>query len=131
MLRLAAEREQLKVIADQIGAPTGADLLADLTVHMMRAARVNPALTGTYHAVAGGETSWHDYARFVIEFARRHGSLIKVGSDQVLAIPTSDYPTPARRPLNSRLATAKLQQRFGLRLPHWQQGVERMLNEIL
>jgi dTDP-4-dehydrorhamnose reductase len=132
MLRLASEREQLKVIADQIGAPTGADLLADLTVHMLRAARVNPALTGTYHAVAGGETSWHDYARFVIEHARAHSSLaIKVAPDQVLAIPTSDYPTPAKRPLNSRLSTAKLQQRFGLRLPHWQQGVERMLNEIL
>ncbi|MDR7271763.1 dTDP-4-dehydrorhamnose reductase [Pelomonas saccharophila] len=131
MLRLAAEREQLKVIADQIGAPTGADLLADLTVHMLRAARVNPALTGTYHAVAGGETSWHNYARFVIEFARTRDSLIKVAAEQVLPIPTSDYPTPARRPLNSRLSTDKLQQRFGLRLPGWQQGVERMLNEIL
>ncbi|HEY8878975.1 MAG TPA: dTDP-4-dehydrorhamnose reductase [Roseateles sp.] len=131
MLRLAAEREQLKVIADQIGAPTGADLLADLTVHMMRAARVNPALTGTYHAVAGGETSWHEYARFVIEFARARGVSIKVAPEQVLAIPTSDYPTPAKRPLNSRLATTKLQQRFGLVLPPWQQGVQRMLEEIL
>ena len=131
MLRLAAEREQLKVIDDQIGAPTGADLLADLSVHMLRAARVNPALTGTYHAVAGGDVSWHDYARFVIEFARARGVAIKVTSEQILPIPTSDYPTPARRPLNSRLSTAKLQQRFGLRLPHWQQGVERMLNEIL
>jgi dTDP-4-dehydrorhamnose reductase len=131
MLRLGQEREQLKVIADQIGAPTGADLLADLTVHMLRAARVNPAFTGTYHAVAGGETSWHDYARFVIEFARARGTPIKVAPDQILAIPTSDYPTPARRPLNSRLATTKLQQRFGLTLPHWQPGVQRMLEEIL
>lgn len=131
MLRLAAEREQLKVIADQIGAPTGADLLADLTVHMLRATRANPALSGTYHAVAGGETSWHEYARFVIEFARARGHAIKVAPDQILPLPTSDYPTPAKRPLNSRLSTAKLQQRFGLRLPHWQQGVERMLNEIL
>ena len=131
MLRLAAEREQLKVIADQIGAPTGAELLADLTVHMLRAARANPALIGTYHAVAGGATSWHDYARFVIEFARARGASIKVAPEQILAIPTSDYPTPAKRPLNSRLATTKLQQRFGLHLPSWQQGVERMLNEIL
>lgn len=131
MLRLAAERDQLKVIADQIGAPTGADLLADLTAHMLRAARVNPALTGTYHAVAGGETSWHDYARYVIEFARNRGKPVKVAPDQVLAIPTSDYLTPARRPLNSRLSTAKLQQRFGLKLPDWQRGVERMLEEIL
>ncbi|KQW41964.1 MULTISPECIES: dTDP-4-dehydrorhamnose reductase [unclassified Roseateles] len=131
MLRLAAEREQLKVIADQIGAPTGAELLADLTAHMLRAARANPALTGTYHAVAGGETNWHDYARFVIEFARQQGKVIKVAPEQILAIPTSDYPTPAKRPLNSRLSTAKLQQRFGLQLPSWQQGVQRMLSEIL
>ena len=131
MLRLAQEREQLKVIADQIGAPTGADLLADLTVPMLRAARVNPALIGTYHAVAGGETSWHEYARFVIEFARQRGVALRVAPDQILAIPTTDYPTPARRPLNSRLSTAKLKQRFGLHLPHWQQGVERMLMETL
>ena len=131
MLRLAAERDQLKVIADQVGAPTGAELLADLTAHMLRAARVNPALAGTYHAVADGATSWHDYARFVIEFARARGARIKVAPDQILPIPTRDYPTPATRPLNSRLSTAKLQQRFGLTVSHWQQGVERMLNEIL
>ncbi len=131
MLRLAAEREQLKVIADQIGAPTGADLLADLTAHMLRATRANPALSGTYHAVAGGETSWHAYAQHVIEFARARGLPIKVSPEQVLAIPTSDYPTPAQRPLNSRLSTAKLQEAFGLHLPHWQVGVERMLDEIL
>lgn len=131
MLRLAAEREQLKVIADQIGAPTGADLLADLTAHMVRATRVNPGLSGTYHAVAGGETSWHAYARFVIEFARARGMPLKVAPDQILPIPTRDYPTPAQRPLNSRLSTARLQQRFGLTLPHWELGVERMLQEIL
>jgi dTDP-4-dehydrorhamnose reductase len=131
MLRLAAEREQLKVIADQIGAPTGADLLADLTVHMLRATRANPAMAGIYHAVAGGETSWYDYARFVIEFARARGASFKVAPEQILPIATRDYPTPARRPLNSRLSTAKLQQRFGLTLPPWQQGVQRMLEEIL
>ncbi|MDC6168908.1 dTDP-4-dehydrorhamnose reductase [Paucibacter sp. XJ19-41] len=131
MLRLAAEREQLKVIADQIGAPTGADLLADLSAHMIRATRAQPALAGTYHAVASGESSWHAYAHYVIEFARARGKPVKVAPDQVLAIPTSDYPTPATRPLNSRLANTKLQQRFGLTLPHWQQGVERMLHEIL
>ena len=118
---LAAEREQLKVIDDQIGAPTGADLLADLSAHMLRATLANPSLSGLYHAVAGGETSWHGYARHVIEFARARGTAIKVAPDQVLAIPTTDYPTPARRPLNSRLSTAKLQQRFGLTLPTWQQ----------
>ncbi|MBA4340986.1 MAG: dTDP-4-dehydrorhamnose reductase [Methylibium sp.] len=131
MLRLAAEREQLKVIADQIGAPTGADLLADLSAHMIRATLDKPQLGGLYHAVAAGETSWHAYAKHVIEFARTRGAAIKVAPDQILAIPTSDYPTPAQRPLNSRLATAKLQQAFGLTLPPWQQGVERMLTEIL
>ncbi|MEJ6008157.1 dTDP-4-dehydrorhamnose reductase [Paucibacter sp. AS339] len=131
MLRLAAEREQLKVIADQIGAPTGADLLADLTAQMLPALRAKPELSGTYHAVASGETSWHAYAQYVIEFARARGQALRVAPEQVLAIPTRDYPTPAQRPLNSRLSTAKLQAAFGLRLPHWQQGVARMLMEIL
>jgi len=131
MLRLAAEREQLKVIADQIGAPTGADLLADLSAHMIGSTLARPELAGLYHAVAAGETSWHGYARHVIEFARARGIAIKAASDQVMAIPTTDYPTPAQRPLNSRLSTHKLQQAFGLVLPHWQQGVDRMLMEIL
>lgn len=131
MLRLAAEREQLKVIADQIGAPTGADLLADITAQMLAPTRARPELSGTYHAVAGGETSWHAYAQYVIEFARARGQVLRVAPDQVLPIPTRDYPAPAQRPLNSRLSTAKLQAAFGLRLPHWQQGVERMLMEIL
>ena len=131
MLRLAAERDQLKVIDDQFGAPTGADLLADLTAHMIVATRARPALSGVYHAVAGGETSWHHYAQHVIEFARARRTPIKVAADQILPIPTSDYPTPATRPLNSRLSTAKLQAAFGLVLPPWQQGVDRMLTEIL
>ena len=131
MLRLAAEREQLKVINDQIGAPTGADLLADLSAHLITSTRAKPGLSGTYHAVASGSTSWHAYAQHVIEFARAQGKPIKVAADQVLPIATAEYPTPARRPLNSRLANSRLQQRFGLTLPHWQAGVERMLTEIL
>src|SRR5690606_36888150 len=131
MLKLAAEREQLKVISDQIGAPTGADLLADVTAHAIRAVQARPELQGLYHVVASGETSWHAYASFVIEWARRHGVAIKVAAEAILPIPTSEYPTPARRPLNSRLSTARFQQAFGLKLPHWQQGVERMLTEIL
>ncbi|MBV8604188.1 MAG: dTDP-4-dehydrorhamnose reductase [Pelomonas sp.] len=131
MLRLAAEREQLKVIADQVGAPTGADLLADLTAHLVRATRAAPALGGLYHAVAAGETNWHGYARHVVEFARARGANIKVAPEQILAIPTRDYPTPAARPLNSRLDTAKLRAAFGLTLPDWRVGVERMLTEIL
>ena len=133
MLRLASERDQLKVIADQIGAPTGADLLADVTAHAVRTVQSQPARTdllGLYHLVASGHTNWHDYARFVIEWARAHGQSIKVGPDAVLPIPTAEYPTPAQRPLNSRLDTTKVCQAFDLALPHWQQGVERMLIEI-
>ena len=131
MLKLAAEREALNVIADQIGAPTGAELLADVTAHALRQAVAQPALGGLYHCVAGGEASWHAYARFVIEHARAAGQPLKVAPDAVHAIPTSAYPTPARRPLNSRLATDKLRRAFGLQLPDWQAGVTRMLAEIL
>ena len=131
MLRLAGERDQLKVIADQIGAPTGADLLADVTAHAVRATLDRPELQGLYHLVAAGETSWHAYASFVIEWARARGHAIKAAPDAIAAIPTSEYPTPARRPLNSRLDTRKLRDAFGLMLPHWRQGVERMLTEVL
>jgi dTDP-4-dehydrorhamnose reductase len=130
MLKLAAERDALKVIADQIGAPTGADLLADVTAHAVHTLRQRPELAGTYHCVAAGETSWHGYARHVIEWARAHGGPVKVAPEAIQPIPTADYPTPARRPLNSRLNTFKLRHAFGLHLPPWQQGVERMLAEI-
>jgi dTDP-4-dehydrorhamnose reductase len=131
MLKLAAEREELKVIADQVGAPTGADLLADVTAQLLPRLFDHVALSGTYHCVAAGETNWHGYATHVIEWARSRGHAVKVAPDRIAAIPTSAYPTPARRPLNSRLATAKLQRSFGLVLPPWQQGVDRMLAEVL
>lgn len=131
MLRLAAEREQLTVINDQFGAPTGAELLADVTVHALRALRERPDLSGTYHAVAGGETHWHGYATHVIEWARAHGHPIKVAAGAILPVPTSAFPTPAKRPLNSRLDTRKLRETFGVVLPPWQHGVERMLAEVL
>ena len=130
MLKLAKERDRLTVIDDQIGSPTGADLLADLTGHALRAALVRPDLAGTYHAVASGETSWHGYARHVIEFARAAGQKVLVAPDAVVAVPTSAFPTPARRPGNSRMNTAKLRERFGLALPSWQAGVDRMLAEV-
>ncbi|MFO1293844.1 MAG: dTDP-4-dehydrorhamnose reductase [Rubrivivax sp.] len=129
MLRLAAERDTLEVIDDQVGAPTGAELLADVSAHALLRARAEPALAGTYHCVAGGETSWHGYARFVIEAARAAGQPVKAAADALRPIPTSAYPLPAARPLNSRLATRKLQQAFGLVLPPWQQGVARVLAE--
>ncbi len=136
MLRLAAEREELRVIDDQIGAPTGAELLADVTAHALRtwaasSADQQQALSGLYHVVAAGETSWCQYARYVIEWVRSQGLPVRVAADAIHAIPTSAYPTPAQRPLNSRLATQKFQDAFGLTLPSWQQGVERMLTEHL
>lgn len=134
MLRLAAEREELKVIADQFGAPTGAELLADVTAQVLPRLLDHVALSGTYHCVAAGETNWHAYARHVIEWARENAKLrhpVKVAADRIHAIPTSAYPTPAARPLNSRLDTRKLRQTFSLELPAWQQGVDRMLAEVL
>ena len=89
------------------------------------------ALCGVYHAVASGETSWHAYARHVLGRARDKGLALKVQPEQVEALPSSAYPTPAPRPLNSRLDNHKLQDRFGLVLPHWQVGVDRLLEEIL
>ncbi|MDI1361527.1 dTDP-4-dehydrorhamnose reductase [Methylotenera sp.] len=131
MLKLAQERDALKVINDQIGAPTGADLLADVTAHGICKALVSPEVSGLYHLVASGETSWHGYASFVIEHARQAGVEIKVATDAIQAVPTSSFPTPAKRPLNSRLNTKKLQNSFDLVLPSWQSGVIRLLAEIL
>lgn len=128
MLRLAVERESLTVIDDQFGAPTSAELLADVTAHAVRALVQQPELAGLYHCVAAGETSWHGYAQYVL--AQALGLVLKAGPQQVQPIATSAYPTPARRPLNSRLDTSKLQQAFDLHLPHWQHGVQRMLVEI-
>jgi dTDP-4-dehydrorhamnose reductase len=131
MLKLAAERDALNVIADQWGAPTSAELLADVTAHALRQAMANPSLGGLYHCVAGGETTWHAYAQLVIEHARAMGVPLKVAADAVRPIPTSAYPTPAQRPLNSRLDTSRLRNAFGLQLPDWQAGVVRMLTETL
>jgi dTDP-4-dehydrorhamnose reductase len=129
MLRLAKDRETLNVIADQIGVPTGADLLADIAVAALQKALVNPGLCGIYHLAPAGETSWHAYATFVIDFARANGELLAVSAINPIA--TTAYPTPASRPLNSRLSTEKLRDAFSLHLPDWQSGVTRMLMEIL
>lgn len=131
MLRLATERDSLSVINDQVGAPTGADLLADITALAIRTTRKQPELCGLYHLVAGGETSWHGYASFVLDFARRTGVSLKVPQEAIKAVPTSEFRTAAKRPLNSRLDCSKLQKTFDINLPHWQIGVERMLAEIL
>jgi dTDP-4-dehydrorhamnose reductase len=131
MLRLAQERERLTVIDDQIGAPTGADLLADVTAHAIRTALQQPELSGLYHLVAGGETSWHGYACFVLNLARQAGIELKVAAENVIPVPTSAFPLPARRPLNSRLDARKLQTTFDVHLPLWRTGVARMLDEVM
>ncbi|MFG0272920.1 dTDP-4-dehydrorhamnose reductase [Pseudomonas sp. YQ_5] len=133
MLRLAAERDALNVVADQFGAPTGAELVADVTAHVLRqifSAQDAGDLAGTYHLAAAGETSWHGYAQFVLAHACCNGVALKVSAEQVGAISTDAYPVPASRPRNSRLALAKLEKTFNLKMPLWQQGVQRMLDEI-
>ena len=131
MLRLAQERECLSVIDDQFGAPTGAELLADATAHAIRQVMQNPAGVGLYHLAAGGETTWHGYAKFVLAYASQAQEAMKIVAKTVEPVTTSAFPTPAKRPHNSRLDTSKFQATFGLGLPHWQQGVARMLDEVL
>ena len=131
MLRLAQERERLTVIDDQWGAPTGADLLADVTAHAIQHLQQHPEQAGLYHCVAAGETTWNAYAKYVLSRASIENSAIKIIANEVAPVPTSAFPTPAARPHNSRLNTAKLQTTFGLQMPHWQAGVARMLAEIL
>ncbi|MDR6535945.1 dTDP-4-dehydrorhamnose reductase [Variovorax soli] len=131
MLRLARERDRLTVIDDQFGAPTGAELLADVTAHAIRDTLRDPAKAGLYHLAAGGETTWHGYARFVLEQAEAAGVALKAGPAMVDPVPTRAFPTPAARPHNSRLNTLKLRSAFGLSLPSWQTGVARMLHETL
>ncbi|PRA58955.1 MULTISPECIES: dTDP-4-dehydrorhamnose reductase [Pseudomonas] len=129
MLRLARDRETLNVIADQMGAPTGADLIADVTALTIQKVLQFPELAGLYHLAAAGEVSWCGYANHVIGFAKANGEELAVAT--INPIKTTAYPTPAHRPLNSRLNTQKLRDNFSLHLPEWQSGVTRMLREVL
>jgi dTDP-4-dehydrorhamnose reductase len=131
MLRLARERETLTVVDDQIGAPTGAELIADATAHALRTAQRDAQRGGTYHLAARGETSWCGYARFVIAAAARLGARVNMAPDAVAPVASAEYPTPAKRPRNSRLDTAKLERAFGLWLPDWRLGVERAVGEMV
>lgn len=134
MLRLGQERDQLNVINDQFGAPTGADLIADITAHAVRQVtqqQLNATpLAGIYHLVASGCTTWFEYAKHVLAQVNKAQPAIKIKATEVLPVPTSAFPTPATRPHNSRLNTQKLQRTFGLTLPPWQTGVNRMLAEL-
>ena len=137
MLRLAAERDSLRVVNDQWGAPTSAALLADLTAHLVRQwanherSNGDSFPYGTYHVANAGETNWYDYARFVLAAAHQAGRTLRITSDQIEAITTADYPTPAARPANSRLACRRFRNTFGLHLPPWQQSLRHLLAQIL
>lgn len=131
MLRLAQERDRLTVIDDQIGAPTGADILADVTAHAIRTARHRKEIAGLYHLVAAGETSWFGYARFVLDFARESGLKLNIEPEKIIPVPSNAFSAAAQRPKNSRLDADKLQATFDLRMPPWQTGIVRMLSEVL
>ena len=128
MLRLASERDALSIVNDQIGAPTSAALIADVTAHIVRdylafGEEFIEECCGIFHLAAAGETSWYGYAQHVIELAQKSGMVLKIKASDVKGIPSSAYPTPAKRPANSRLDTEKLQSVFDLQLPNWQDGV--------
>lgn len=131
ILRLAKERRCLTVINDQIGTPTGADFLADVTAHTMRSMLQRPHQAGLYHLVADGKTSWHGYAQFVVDHAQRAGVELKAKASSIAPVASAAFPTAAQRPLNSLLDTGKFQATFGITLPAWQQGVARMLTELV
>lgn len=134
MLRLASTRETLQVINDQTGAPTGADLLADCTAHIVRQLSLGgtsaDALAGVYHLAASGSTTWHAYAQFVIDRCRAARPDIALAVNNIAPVSSASFASAAKRPLNSRLDTQKLQAAFDLTLPRWQAGVTRMLTEI-
>ncbi len=130
MLRLAGEQDSLSVVADQIGAPTSADFIADVTARILTEllhCRADEACSGIYHLTASGETSRCDYARFLIERATALGLSLKCRPEDVAPTMTDDFPMPARRPKNSRLSTSKLRSTFGIITPHWSEHVDRML----
>ncbi|MBV8646276.1 dTDP-4-dehydrorhamnose reductase [Paludibacterium sp.] len=131
MLRLAGERETLRVVADQFGAPTSAALIADMTARQLQRylSQPNSAPLGTYHLTAQGRTNWCDYARYVIDGARKRGMTLKV--TDIEAIGTADYPLPAPRPANSCLDCGKLERDIGITLPPWQDGVDRVLDQLI
>jgi dTDP-4-dehydrorhamnose reductase len=134
MLRLAAERDSLRVVADQMGVPASTDLLAKVTFDILQTilpAAKEDARFGTYHLTASGETSWHAYAQYVIAGALKRGAHLTCKPESIEPIPTSAYPLPAPRPANSRLNTEKIRSSFGAELPAWQVGVDAILDDLI
>jgi dTDP-4-dehydrorhamnose reductase len=134
MLRLASERDSLRVVADQHGAPTSAELIADITALALRSIQADTklarAISGTYHLAAAGETTWYDYAQCVIGLAIERGVPLKCAPANIEPISTAAYPVPATRPKNSRLDTSKLRGTFNIRLPDWRFYVMRLVEEL-
>ncbi len=133
VLRLAAEREKLNIVADQFGAPTSAALIADVTAQVLGQLRWrDPAHmpSGVYHLAAAGETSWHGFAQAILRGGVLRRLSFKIPPEEVRAITTAEYPLPAKRPANSRLDTTRLATTFGLVLPHWQAGLDHVLDLI-
>lgn len=135
MLRLAAEKNALNVVSDQFGVPTAAELIADVTAlatqHVIRSDDSMQDFSGTYHLAPSGETNWYEYAKYVIGKAKSMSDKLPISLNNIMPVTTSDYPTPARRPANSRLNTQKLSDTFGLDLPPWQAGVDRLVTELV
>ena len=129
MLRLSQERETLNVINDQFGAPTGADLIADVTAHAIYNTMRKPVKAGLYHLAASGETTWFEYAKYVVNQSIHKQAAPEIIVKKINPVATNTFPTAALRPHNSRLNTAKLQQTFDIRPVPWQHGVARMLAE--
>ena len=135
ILRLAKERESLNVIADQYGAPTSAHLIADVTAQVIvrywNEVNRESFPYGIYHLVAAGETTWYDYAKYVIAYAEKAGIELRLKSSAIEAIPSINYPLPAPRPFNSRLDSGKLRKTFDLTLPDWHQDMVHVLEKII
>lgn len=131
MLRLGQTRDSLTVVADQVGAPTSAALIADVTAHALASALKNESVAGLYHLVSAGETSWHGYAQYIMYEASRLGAEMLCKVDKISPIASADYPVAATRPANSRLDTTRLQNTFSLTLPAWQPQVTRTLEILL
>lgn len=131
ILKLARERDGMRIVADQHGAPTSAELIADVTSHVLAKAHESGSNSGTYHLAATGETSWHELAQVVVAEARRLGADLILAPEAIEPIRSSEYPTPAARPLNSRLEIAKLRETFEISLPNWRPGIERTVAELV
>ncbi|MBW0146841.1 dTDP-4-dehydrorhamnose reductase [Marinobacter arenosus] len=131
MLRLGQEKSQLRVVADQVGAPTSAELISDVTSLAIGSYRAGQLITGIYHLTAGGETSWHGFASFVLKHAKELGLSLSLDPDGIEPIPTSEFPTPARRPANSRLSCETLERALNVQMPDWRLHAARAVEQLM